>query len=175
MSYLDGPLQLSVAQSITTSAASTTAYDVTGAGSGNATNMTFGMDNSGNPLLPGTDIGAGLDQRVVEFDITTTGTGTGTITFSLQAAPDNGSNAAGSYVTIVSSAAYVGTTLIAGDKIILPIPPAGQIEATGELKPRFYQAYYTQTGNGAVSVTASLLINPDTSQVGNIYGSNFVN
>ena len=60
MAYLDGNLQLSVAQAITTTAASTTIFDVTGAGSGNATNMTFGTTNAGVAILPGIDLGAGL-------------------------------------------------------------------------------------------------------------------
>jgi hypothetical protein len=175
MAFYDAPLQLSTAQAVVASAASTLIYDVTGAGSGNAPAMVFGQTAAGAPALGGFDIGGGMgaSQPKAVFDITTTGTGTGTIAFGVEAAIDNGSNAPGTYVRLATSGAKVGTTLIAGDKIIIPIPPE-VIKAIGELKPRFYRFFYDQTGDGAVSVTSTIQINPEMGLMGNVYSNNFV-
>ncbi len=170
MAFYDNTLVLSNAQAITTTAASTVIYDVTGAGSGNAPKMTFGTTS--NDI--GADIGAGQGiEPGVLFTVTTAGTGTGTITASIQAAPDNGSNAPGTYRTLSSTAAYVGTDLDVGDQIWLPIPPYALIEP-GMGVPRFYRINYTQTGDGAVSLTAAILMNPPLGYVGTQYGGNFV-
>lgn len=168
--FYDSPLILSNAQAITTTAASTTIYDVTGAGSGNAPVMTFGNGDIGFDIAgaPGNNNGA-----TAYFTVTTNGTGTGTITIAVQAAPDNGSNAPGSYVTLSSSAAYVGTALDAGDVIALPIPPYNSIKA-GMSVPRFYRFYYTQTGDGAVSLTGIITIGPQTGYEITQYGNNFI-
>ncbi len=175
MAFLDSTLILSNAQAITTSAASTNVYDVTGAGVGNASNMIFGQDGTGAALLPGADIGAGqgVNAPKAVFTVTTTGTGTGTIAFGIEAAVDSGANTEGTYVRLATSKARVGTTLLAGNTIIIDIPPE-MIAQVGELKPRFYRFYYDQTGNGAVSVTGSIQMNPEMGLVGNIYGNNFV-
>lgn len=175
MAFYDAPLQLSTAQAIVASAASTLIYDTTGAGSGNAPAMVFGQGATGAPLLGGFDIGGGMgaSQPKAVFDITTTGTGAGTVAFGVEAAVDNGSNAPGTYVRLATSGAIVGTSLIAGDKIILPIP-SEVIKAAGELKPRFYRFFYDVTGAATVSATATIQINPEMGLIGNIYGNNFV-
>ena len=174
MAFLDSTLILSNAQAITTAAASTLIYDVTGAGSGNAPNMVFGQDGSGAALAPGADIGAGqgVNAPKAVFTVTTAGTGTGTIAFGIEAAPDS-SNSPGTYVRLATSNAYVGTALVAGATYIVAIPPE-LIKQNAEAKPRFYRFYYDQTGNGAVSVTGSIQMNPEMGLVGNIYGNNFV-
>lgn len=169
MAFYDSTLLLSNAQAITTSAASTVIYDVTGAGSGVAPSMTFGT----NTTTYGFDIGSGDGSSVpvAVFTVTTTGTGTGTVAFGIEAAP-NSSNSPGTYRRLATSAAYVGTALLAGNQIIIPIPPYAQI-APGEGLPRFYRFYYDQTGNGAVSVTGAILINPPEGYVSTQYASNF--
>lgn len=174
MAFFDTPLQLSTAQALVASAASTLIYDVTGAGSGNAPNMVFGQDSTGAPLLGGVDIGGamGANQPKAVFNITTTGTGAGTYTFGVEAAVDNGSNAPGTYIRLATSGAYVGTTLVAGNTIVLPIPPE-VIKAIGELKPRFYRFFYDLVGVATVSVSGMIQINPETGLMGNIYGNNF--
>ena len=158
MAYIEATLGgiLSAAQAITTSAASTNILDVTGAGSGNAPNM---IGNAGLATNLGTDLGAGQNQAHpgVIFTVTTAGTGTGTVAFGIEAAPDNGSYSPGTYTRLTTSAAAVGTTLVLGATIYLPLPPIPSIFAG---LPRFYRAYYDQTGNGAVSVNADFVMNP---------------
>jgi len=167
MAFYDAPLVLSSAQAITTSAASTVIYDVTGAGSGNAPSMSFGNGDKGF------DIGAGdsASRPTAYWTVTTAGTGTGTVAFGVQAAEDNGSNAPGTYVTLAQTEAFVGTALDVGEVITLPIPPASTI--TPNFVPRFYRFYYTQTGDGAVSTTGIILLNPPSVGATTIYGNNF--
>lgn len=175
MAFIDYSLLLSNAQAITTSAASTNLYDVTGAGSGNAPAMTFGVNGlTGAASLPGADIGAGDGAAVptAQFIVTTNGTGTGTVAFGIEAAIDNGSNAPGTYVRLATSKAYVGTDLDVGDKVTIVIPPFA-LEKAGEGKPRFYRFYYDQTGDGAVSVTGMILLNAPVERGGIGYSANF--
>lgn len=168
--FYDNALVLSSAQSITTSAASTNLYDVTGAGSGNEPAMINGTTKFGADI----NTGDGVAHPCLVVTIGANGTGTGTIAIAIQAAPDNGSNSPGTYQTLASTQAYVGTALDAGDVIVLPIPPYASIKgAMGT--PRFYRAYYTQTGDGAcTSVTAAILLNPATGYEGTQYSNNFV-
>ncbi len=174
--FVDSILQLSNAQAITTTAPSTVVYDITGAGVGNAPSQIYGVDGlTGAAVLPGADIGTGDGMAIpyVVFTITTTGTGTGTIAFAIQAAPGLSNNTEGTYVTLSQTAAFVGTTLLKGNQIALPIPPFAQI-APGMGRPRFYRVDYIQTGNGAVSVTANIVLNPALGFVSTQYPGNFV-
>lgn len=175
MAYFDAPLQLSTAQALVASAASTLIYDTTGAGSGNAPAMVFGQDAAGAPLLGGFDIGGGMgaSQPKAVFDVTVDGTGAGTYAFGVEAAVDNGANAPGTWVRLATSGAYVGTDLDVGDKVILPIPPE-VIKAIGELKPRFYRFFYDLTGAATVTINGTIQINPEMGLMGNIYGNNYV-
>lgn len=170
MAFFDQTLLLSNAQAITTTAASTVIYDVTGAGSGNTPAMTFGS----NTTTYGVDIGSGSGQvfPVAVFNIGVTGTGAGTVTFSVQAAP-NSSNSPGTYKTLASSDAYVGTTLIAGNQIIIPIPPYVQV-GPAEGLPRFYRFNYTVSGSATVTVTAFISIVPTEGYVSTQISNNFV-
>lgn len=165
MAFLDATLLLSNAQAITTTANSTTIYDVTGAGSGNAPTMTFGT----GPI--GDDIGNGKTV-FAEFNVTTAGTGAGTISVAIQAAPDNGSNAPGTYTTLSTSAAFVGTALVAGAQIFLPVP-AFALVAPAEGLPRFYRFVYTVSGSATASFTAGILLDPNRGYVGTQYGKGF--
>lgn len=168
MAFYDAPLVLSSAQAITTSVASTLIYDVTGAGSGNTPAISFGNGPIGFDIAGGD----GMTRPSVMWTITTNGTGTGTVSFAIQAAPDNGSNAPGTYKTLAATEAFVGTTLDTGDIIVLPIPPYNLIEP-GMGMPRFYRLYYIQTGDGAVSTTGQIGMNFPTGYEVTQYGNNF--
>lgn len=161
--------QFSTLQAITTTANSTNVFDVTGAGAGNAPAM---IGAGGVNTAMGVDIGAGQGpaEALVQVNITTTGTGAGTITIGLQAAPDNGSFSPGTYVTLYTSGAFVGTTLNAGDVLTFPVPPIPQDMAL----PRFYRLVYTVSGSATVTLTANLLINAPLVRDATLYGSNFV-
>lgn len=154
--FLDAGLILSSAQSITTAAASTNLYDVSGAGSGNPTNLIIG-----NATVFGADIGNGdgATSPIAYWTVTTTGTGTGTVAFGIEAAIDNGSNAPGTWVRLATTQAFVGTALLAGDIVTITIPPFAPV-GPGMGRPRFYRFYYDQTGNGAVHVTGAIVLNP---------------
>lgn len=171
MAYFDfnSGTNFSTAQAITTTAASTNVFDVTGAGAGNAPAM-IGANGVNTAL--GIDIGAGDGVAVPEVlaIVTTTGTGTGTVSISIQAAPDNGSYSPGTYVTLATSAAFVGTALVAGTEIKIPVPP---VPSTFTGLPRFYRLNYTQTGDGAASFTANLLLNAPDLKQSQKYGNNF--
>lgn len=176
--FLDNLIQLSSAQAVTSSAASSSIYDVTGAGSGNAPNMISGVTSSGNALI-GFDIGAGDGATIPELFINvgsafTTGS-SATLTVQIQAAPDNGSNSPGSYVTISETTAFTDAQLSAGASFSIQIPP---VPATtfGEAMPRFYRVYYsvavgTFTGG---TINANIVLNPTQATKIQHYPSNYI-
>lgn len=164
----NGPGLLSSAQAITTTAASTQLYDVTGAGSGVAPSITFGNGPVGFDIAGALE---GIARPVAYFVITTLGTGAGTITFQVQAAP-NSSNSPGTYVVVGSSDAYVGTTLLKGNVIAIPITPYNQIAPSMSV-PRFYRANYVVSGSATASVTAFIGINLPTGYEITQYGNNY--
>jgi hypothetical protein len=170
MAFYDAPLLLSSAQAISSSTTSTTIYDVTGAGSGNAPSMTFG---NAAATAKGFDIGNGdgLARPTANFTVTTAGsTSGGSVKFAVQAAPDNGSNAPGTYVTL-SEATYTAAALQVGDTINLPVPPYAPL-GPGLGVPRFYQFAYTTTG-ATVAVSAYIGINVPTGYSGTQYSNNY--
>lgn len=175
MAYLESAsgAALSVAQSVTATAASTNIWDVTGAGAGNLPTM-IGAGGLNTGL--GYDVGAG-DGAAEPYILVSFGTCTtvsGTLTIAIQCAPDNGSGSAGSYVTLESTAALTGVAqLFKGNTIPLRIPPlpAGLI-ANGGL-PRFYQLEYTVTGSISVIVSANVTLNAPTLRDATLYGANF--
>lgn len=179
MAFFDNALLLSNSQAITTTAASTNVYDVTGAGAGNAPAMVFGQTSTGAAAPAGLDIGTGDGVAIPHayFTIITTGTGAGTITFQVQAAPASG-NSAGTYVTLAASQAFVGTTLIAGDVIDLQVPPyasaAAQIGPGMGALPRFYRLNYVVSGSATATVTAYIGVNPPLGYVSTQLPNNFV-
>ena len=103
------------------------------------------------------EIGEGKDIYMI-FTVTTTGTGTGTIVFS--AIVDTDPGLATSVTTLVSSAAYVGTALVAGTstdqkgtQIVLRLPPV-----IASLGKRYLGANYDVTGTvGAVKITCDIV------------------
>lgn len=163
--FLDALIALSTLQPITTaSIASTNVYDVTGAGSGNASNMIGGINASGTAQVIGFDIGAGDGIAVPEVFwnvgasfATSLGA---TFTIALQAAIDNGSNAPGSWVTVDSTGALTASQLVGGYTGQMKIPPVPP--GFGENMPRFYRLFYTlgsSTFTGG-SITANIVLNP---------------
>lgn len=168
MAFFDLPLLLSNAQAITTTAASTNLYDVTGAGSGVAPSISFGNGPVGFDIAGATD---GITHPAAYFAINVTGTGAGTITFEVQAAP-NSSNTPGTYRTVGVSDAYVGTALIAGNVIVIPITPYNQI-APGMGMPRFYRLNYVVSGSATVTVTGFIGVNVPTGYEATQFGNNF--
>lgn len=159
MAYLENSSgsQLSSAQAVTTSVASTNVFDVTGVGSGNAPVM---LGNQGLSTNLGTDLGIGqqTSHPGVLFTISTAGTGTGTFAFGIEAAPDNGSFSPGTYTRLTTSGAKAGlATLTLGYTLYLPLPPIPP-EFAG--LPRFYRAFYDLTNTATMSITSEFLMNP---------------
>lgn len=169
--FFDNSLLLSNAQALTVTAASTTIYDVTGAGSGNAPSMTFGT-----ATIFGDDIGAGegVARPMAFFAVGTafTAGGAATLTVAIQAAIDNGSNAPSTYTTIVETGAIAVATLAAGVTWNIPIPPV----TAGEALPRFYRFNYTIATGPMLTgtLTAGILLNPTSQLISRLYPSNFV-
>lgn len=176
--FLDALIAFSTAQAITSTAASTSIYDVTGAGSGNATNMISGVTSSGAALI-GVDIGAGdgFIRPSVFVDVSTAfvSAGGATLTVQLQAAPDNGSNAPGTYVTIFQSAALTVAQLSSSGQVIFPVPPIPPT-AFGEAMPRFYRLNYVVATStfSAGALNANMVINTETATKLQNYPSNYI-
>jgi len=168
--FLDNSLQLSNAQAITSTAAATNTYDITGAGVGNAPAMTFG-----NATTYGNDIGQGDGAAapiyaIVFFTTPFVSGGGATLQVQIESAPDNGSNSPGTYSVISQTAALSVAQLNSGRPLLLPIPPRTLSEAL----PRFYTLNYvvgTSTFS-AGAITAWFGINPMTLPFG-IYANNY--
>lgn len=173
--FTDNTLIFSSAQAITSTANATNLYDITGAGSGNAPTMI-----GGNAGVIGADMGAG-DGEAIPYVVMNVvqafvSGGGATLTVSLQAAPDNGSNVAGSYTVLYQSAAFTAANLALGETLLFPIPPRALSGVPGEALPRFYQVVYT-VGTSTFSagkVTTEIVLNPPTSLTGTLYPNNFI-
>lgn len=173
--FLDDLVKLSAAQAITTGTInSTSIYDVTGAGSGNAPNMIGGITPTGNALI-GFDIGAGDGIAVPEvaWSVSANFVGGTSLTIALQAAPDNGSNAPGTYVTIDQTQTFLTaalTTALNGQIKIPPVP-----SNFGEAMPRFYRLQYVVVGTySAGSINGSIVLNASTPTRIQNYPSNYI-
>lgn len=144
---LDSQLTLSLAQAITATAASTNIIDLTGAGSGNAPALRFGVQAS----TFGEDIGIG-ESRNMPVIACIVGTafaagGAGTLTVQLQTAPDNGSNAPGTWSTAIQTDVLALSQLTAGQKIAeFRVPPRDP----GAALPRFIRLNYV-VGTGPMT------------------------
>jgi len=160
---------------ITATVDGTSIIDITGAGSGNAPAMINGFPATNTAI--GEDYGAGDGVYIpyAVFIVNTTGTGSGTVTFSVSAAPDNGSYGQGTYYTLFQSDAYVGTNLVAGTVLLYPLPPIPEGLGTAKALPRFYKCTYTVSGTvGAVKFLSGLATNPTNIGLQNRYNNNFV-
>jgi hypothetical protein len=164
----------STAQAVTTTANGTVVVDVTGAGVGVAPAMINGFPALNTAI--GYDMGLGDGEAIPYLYVTQTaaaGTGAGTVTISLSAAPDNGSYSPGTYTQLYASKAIVGSTLVAGDYIIVPVPPTLFFEEA-EALPRFYQLTYTVSGTQTSSWKAGIVLNPTSSLIQGQYNNNFI-
>lgn len=158
---------------ITSTVDGTSVIDITGAGSGNAPAMINGFPATNTAIGEDYGAGDGLFVPYLYLAVTTTGTGAGTVTVSLSAAPDNGSYGQGSYTTLYTSKAFVGTTLTAGSILVVPLPPT--LYTMGEALPRFYKITYTVASTvGALKVTAGLATNVQLSLLSGQYNNNFL-
>lgn len=173
---LDGSLTFNSAvgtpQAISATAASSGIVDVTGAGSGNLPTMINGFPAANTAV--GSDYGAGDGNTIphVLISVTTAGTGTGTIQIALEWAPDNGSGSPGTYTLLVETDALVGSTLVKGTVIDIPVPPATSL--AGESLPRFYKLEYTVSGTAGVSVLANMVLNPEQAYQMSKYSNNYI-
>lgn len=172
MAFYDNTLLLSNAQTIgavTTNVASTTIYDVSGAGSGNAPSMVWGTST-----FLAADVMVGRPMYLYFTVGTAFSTGTATLQIKVQAAPPAAGNLPGAWVDIFASAVFASTSLTAGAVLVAPIPPFAMIKA-GEALPRFYRFDYvvgTATFS-AGSFTAGILLDTPTGLVSTLYPSNF--
>lgn len=140
MSIMDNLLVFSSAQALTTTAASTSIVDLTGAGSGNAPNLVWGTST-----VFGEDIGigSGTGSPRLRIDLVVVPAGGTSINFQFQGAPDNGSNAPGTYVTYAETGAIL-TADFSADKRVWDIAvPNREIAAA---MPRFLRVNYTIVG-----------------------------
>lgn len=160
-------------QAITVTADGSQIVDVTGAGSGTAPAMINGFPNLNTAM--GVDYGAADGQAIpyLYLTVTTAGTSANTLTVSVQAAPDNGSFAQGTYTQLYASKAFAGTALTKGSILVVPLPPT--LYTLLEALPRFYKVTYTCSGALTVSVLSGLVLNPQLSLLsGNLYNNNFL-
>lgn len=153
---------------------STNVIDLTGAGSGNAPAMIGGFPQVNNAL--GFDLGTGDGEAIPQLVliITAAGTGAGVATISLQAAPDNGSFSPGTYVSAYVSPGFVGTSLVAGSILVVPVPPVPPDESFGLAPPRFYRLSYNSPGIATFSVAAYIAINASLALQLQKYASNYL-
>lgn len=137
---LDATLNLSTAQAITVTAASTNIIDLTGAGVGVASPNIDGVQSS----VFGQDIGIGdgVSPPVVVCIVGTafTAAGAGTLTVAFQEAIDDGTGNPSTWVTAVQTGALSLAQLTAGQKIAEFTVP---VRAPGQAFPRFIRLNYT--------------------------------
>lgn len=176
MSFQDNSLSFNTnwqtPQAVTVTADGTTVVDLTGAGVGNAPAMIGGFPATNTAI--GYDIGAGDGEAIpyLYVAVTTAGTTSNTLTVSLSAAPDNGSYSPGTYTQLYASKAIVGSTLVKGSYLIVPVPPT-LFDWPSEALPRFYKITYTCSGSLTISVLAGLMLNPPSSLLLPQYPNNF--
>ena len=111
------------------------------------------------------DIGTGDDPMLKLSVIATTAFTVGTsLQLQLQGAPDNGSGAAGSYVTMWTSAAIAEANLVAGAQLAnidVPRPVPGQA------LPRYFKLNFITVGTHSTgTVEAAIVLNQDLQIVG---------
>lgn len=172
--FFDASLNLSSAQAITATAASTNIYDITGAGSGNAPALSIGRATTF-----GADMGLG-DGSANPYFVFTVPTafvsgGGATLTIQIQGAPDNGSNAPGTWTTIVQTQAFTAAQLVANAVTQIPIPP----RAAGEVLPRFYRVNYLVATSTFSAGNMNAFITMSAGSIGQfntagLYAGNFV-
>lgn len=179
MSFQDNTLifsgtNWSTPQAVSATANSTSVIDITGAGAGNAPAMINGFPQTNTAIGEDYGVGDGVAIPYLYLTVTTAGTGAGTIQIQLQAAPDNGSYSPGTYTTLYTSNAFVGTTLTKGSVLLVPLPPTlFAFPQGGEALPRFYRLVYTVASTATASFLAGLTLNPPSTLLLGQYNNNF--
>lgn len=123
---------------VTSTATSTNVIDLHGSGLIPAAAALPGRD------LGGGNVGSGASPRIIVF-ITTTfaAAGAATLNIQFQGAPDNGSGAAGSFVTYSETGVIAKASLAAGVLAwSVPVPRILPVPNTPALLPRFLQLNY---------------------------------
>ena len=175
----------SSSQTITSTVASTSVVDITGAGSGNVPNMIGGWNPSetsgtASSAYLGADIGQGDGIAIpyVAMFVSQAFVSAGGATFqvSLLAAPDNGSGSPGTYTQLYQSLAFSSASLTAGQTLLFQVPPRAISGQPGEALPRFYKLSYTVASStfSAGTVNAGIVLNPPNGLVNTLYNNNFV-
>jgi hypothetical protein len=174
--YRDNLLTFSAAQAITATAASTTIVDLTGFGSGTAPNLSFG---TGTVYGADMGIGDGMATPKVWVGVGTTFLTLTSLNVAAQFAPDNGSNAPGTYITYAETGAIPVADLVAGATIGTFDFPQMPAKIDGVLTdypmPRFMRLNYTVAGSNATAgtVNAFIAIQRDSQLAAANYPSNF--
>lgn len=151
--------------------------DITGAGLGVAPAMINGPGAANTAI--GVDIGQGdgiaIPYLVMIVTTAFVSAGGATLTVTLNAAPDSGTYTAGSYTTIYTSIAFTAAQLVAGQALVVQVPPRVLSGVPGEALPRFYKLTYTVATStfSAGAVSAGILLNPPAFLVNTLYNSNF--
>lgn len=178
--FQDSLLTLAGNQAITSTAAGTNVYDVTGVGSGTVPPMITGVLGTTGAAVPiGFDIGAGdgMTIPVVTWEVPTAfvSAGGATLQISLQAAPDNGSGSAGTYQTIVQTSTFTAGQLAANTIGQFQVPKIAP-NWVGEALPRFYRLNFTVGTStfSAGNITAYLNLNPTQATLLQLYPGNYV-
>lgn len=172
MAFYDSALVFSNAQAVTSTAASTSVYDITGAGSGTVPALIWGTT-----AAIGADMGLGdsANRPTIMFNIPTAfvSGGGATMQIQIQAAPDNGSGTAGTYYTLWQTTTLSVAQLAAAPNFNVPLPPLNAAYPAG-LMPRFYRINYVVATStfSAGNISAALLLNPP-SAINVQYPANF--
>lgn len=174
--FQDALIALAANQAVTSTAAGTGTFDVSGLGAGTLYN---GITGALNADLLGFDIGAGdgFAPPTLVWNINTAfvSAGGATLQVGVQAAPDNGSGSAGTYSILCQTGAISVGQLgknTTGQLIIPPVTP----NWIGEAMPRFYQVEFTVNTStfSAGNITAEILINPSQATKVQNYPSNYI-
>ncbi len=178
--FQDALCQLAANQAISSTAAGTAVFDVTGVGSGTVPPMITGINGTTGAAVPiGFDIGAGDGFAIPEVVWTVptafVSAGGATLQVSLQAAPDNGSGSAGTYQTIVQTSTFTAGQLAANTIGQFQVPPVGP-NWIGEPLPRFYRLNFTVGTStfSAGNITAYINLNPSQATKIQFYPGNYV-
>lgn len=157
--FLDSSLNFSTAQAITATAASTSIYDITGAGSGVAPALVYGASVFGADM--GNGDGVAIPYVYVQVQTAFVSGGGATLQFQIQAAIDNGSNAPGTYTTILQTDVFLSAALTINKLFFMPLP----IATLGQAPPRFYRLNYVVATStfSAGKITSGLCLNPPSS------------
>lgn len=125
----------------------------------------FGLGTAAAPAIPSNANGGGVRdmgigtplKMLVQIIEAFASAGAATLAIALQAAPDDGTGAPGSYVTYWTSPVYALADLVAGARLLqidFPRPPQG------EPVNRFYRLLYTIAGDTTTAGTISAWVAP---------------